>query len=34
MEVKYFEVLTWLVGIYAPNNVNQRITKYKIDQMY
>ena len=25
MEVKYFEVLIWLVGIYAPNNANQRI---------
>ena len=22
MEVKYFEDLIWLVGIYAPNNVN------------
>ena len=25
MEVKYFEDLIWLVGIYAPNNANQRI---------
>ena len=24
-KVKYFEVLTWLFGIYAPNNANQRI---------
>ena len=34
MEVKYFEVSIWLVGIYAPNNANQRITKYKFDQMF
>ena len=25
MEVKYFEVSIWLVGIYAPNNANQCI---------
>ena len=25
MEVKYFDELIWLVGIYAPNNAHQRI---------
>ena len=25
MEVKYFEDLIWLIGIYAPNNANQCI---------
>ena len=25
MEVKYFDELIWLVGIYAPNNANQHI---------
>ena len=25
MDIKYFEVLIWLVGIYAPNNANHHV---------